>query len=77
MRKTSYWYHYPYEYIPIMVKLKQGVMPQIELIQDKIIEHKFPSRFKGYSDMNPHLLSEHDNQIILDKIEARENINHE
>ena len=27
--------------------------------------------------MNPHLLSEHDHQIILDKIEARENLNHD
>ena len=27
--------------------------------------------------MNPHLLSEHDHQIILDKVEARENINHD
>ena len=27
--------------------------------------------------MNPHLLSEHDQQKILDKIEARENINHD
>ena len=27
--------------------------------------------------MNPNLLSEHDHQIILDKIEARENINHD
>ena len=26
--------------------------------------------------MNPHLLSEHDHQIILDKIEGRENLNH-
>ena len=26
--------------------------------------------------MNPHLLSEQDNQIILDKIEARDNLNH-
>ena len=26
--------------------------------------------------MNTHLLSEHDHQIILDKIEARENLNH-
>ena len=26
--------------------------------------------------MNPNLLSEHDHQIILDKFEARENINH-
>ena len=25
--------------------------------------------------MNPHLISEHDHQIILDKIEARKNIN--
>ena len=27
--------------------------------------------------MNPYLLSEHNHQIILDKIEARENINHD
>ena len=27
--------------------------------------------------MNPHLLSEHGHQIILDKIEAREDINHD
>ena len=27
--------------------------------------------------MNPHVLSEHNHQIILDKIEARENINHD
>ena len=27
--------------------------------------------------MNPHLLSEHYHQIILDKIEARENLNHD
>ena len=27
--------------------------------------------------MNPHLLSEHNNQIVLDKIEASENINHD
>ena len=38
---------------------------------------KFPSCFKGYADTNPHLLSEHDHQIILDKIEARSNLNHD
>ena len=27
--------------------------------------------------MNPYLLSENDHQIILDKIEARENLNHD
>ena len=27
--------------------------------------------------MNPHLWSEHDHQIIFDKIEARENLNHD
>ena len=27
--------------------------------------------------MNPHLLSEHDHQIILDTIESKENINHD
>ena len=60
-----------------MVKLKQVVSPYIELIQDNNTTNKFPSRFKGYADMNPHLLSEHNNQIILDKIEGRENLNHE
>ena len=52
-------------------------MPYIELIQENNITNKFPSRFKGYSDINPHLLSEHDHQIILDKIDARENLNHD
>ena len=52
-------------------------MPSIEFIQDKNTTHKLPSRFKGYDDMNPHLLSEHNHQIILDKIESRENINHD
>ena len=27
--------------------------------------------------MNPHLLSEHNHQIILDKFEARENLNYD
>ena len=34
MRKTSYWYNEPDEAIPVMVKLKQGVTPYTELIQD-------------------------------------------
>ena len=29
------------------------------------------------TNINPHLLSEHDNQIILEKIETRENFNHD
>ena len=52
-------------------------MAYIEFIQDKNTTNNFPSRFKGYADMNPHLLSVHDHHIILDKIEARENINHD
>ena len=59
-----------------MVKLKQVVMPYIELIQDKNTTNKLPSRFKGYTVINPNLLSEHDHQMILDKIESRKNINH-
>ena len=55
-----------------MVKLKQVVMHCIELIQDNNTTNKLPSRFKGYSFMNPHLFSEHVHQIILDQIEARE-----
>ena len=35
------------------------------------------SRFKVYANMKPNLLSKHDHQIILDKIEARENLNHD
>ena len=64
-------WHDPEKTIPVMVKLKQVVMPYIELIQDKSTTNRFPSCFKGYADMNPHLLSEHDHQIILGKIEAR------
>ena len=59
-----------------MVKLKQVVMRLIELIQENNTTNKFPLRYKGYPDMNPRLLSVHDNQVILEKIEARENHNH-
>ena len=50
-------------------------MPYIELIQDNNAPNKFPLIFKGYAGMNPNLLSEHNHQIILDKIESREIIN--
>ena len=60
-----------------MVNLKQFLMPYIELIQDKNTTNKLPSRFKRYSDMNHHLLSEHYHQIILGKIEAKENLNYD
>ena len=52
-------------------------MPYIELIQDNNTTNKLPSLFKGYYDMNPHLLSDHNHQIILDNIEAREDFNHD
>ena len=68
MIKISYWCHNPYEAIPVIAKLKQVVMPYIELIQYKNTPHNLPSRFKGYAFMNPHLLSEHNYQIILDKL---------
>ena len=77
MRKTSYWYHKPDESILGMVKLKQFLIPYIELIQDNNTTNKLPPCFKGYADMNPSLLSEHGRQIILDNIEARENLNHD
>ena len=77
MIKTSYWYHNPDKAIPVMVKLKQVLMPYIEFIQDNNITNNFPSRFKIYADMNPNLLSEHNHQIILDQIEARDNLNHD
>ena len=75
--KTSHWYHKPNETIPFMVKLKQVVMLLIELIQEKNTTNKLPLRYKGYADMNPRLLSVHDHQVILEKIEVRENLNHD
>ena len=77
MRKTSYWYHEPDEAIPLMVNLKQVVMPYIEFIQYNNTTNKFPSRFKRYDDVNPHLLSEQYHKIVLDKIEGGENLNNE
>ena len=76
-RKTSRWYHYLDEAIPVVVKLKKVVMPYIELMQDNNTTNNLPSRFKGYADMKPRLLSEHDHQIVLDYIEASENLNHD
>ena len=51
-----------------MVKLKQVVMNFIELIQYNNTTNKLSSNFIKYTDMNPHLLPEHDDQTILDKI---------
>ena len=76
-RKTFYWYHEWDEAISVMVKLIFFVMPYIELIKDNNKKNKLPSRFKVYSDMNTHLLSGNDHQIILDKIEEEENHNHD
>ena len=77
MIKTSHWYHKPNEAIPVMVKLKKVVTPLIELIQDNNTANKLPLRYKGYADMNPLLLSVHEHQVILERIEARENLNHD
>ena len=35
-----------------------------------------PLRYKGYDDTNPRLLSVHNHQVILERIEARENLSH-
>ena len=56
-----------------MVKLKQVVMPLIELIQENNTTIKLPLRYKGYADMNPCLLSVHDHRVILEKLK-HENI---
>ena len=77
MKKPSHWYHQPKEAIPAMVNLKQVVMPLIELIQDKNTTKKLPLHYKGYADMTPCFLSVHDHQVLLEKIEARENRNHD
>ena len=47
MKKTSHWYHEPNEAIPVMVKLKQVVMPLIEFIQVNNTENKLPLHYKG------------------------------
>ena len=60
-----------------MVKLKQVVMPLIELIQESNTTNKLPLRYKGYTEMKSCLLSVHNHQVILEKIEARENTNHD
>ena len=60
-----------------MVKLKQVAMPLIELIQENNTTNKLPLRYKGYADMNPCLLFVHNHQVILEKNEARENLNHD
>ena len=77
MKKTSHWYHEINKAIPVMVKLKQVVIPLVELIQENNTTDKLPLRYKGYSDMYPCLLFVHNHQVILEKIEARENINHD
>ena len=74
--KNSHWYHDPNEAIPVMVTLKQFFVPLVELIQDNNTTNKLPLRYKGYTDMNLRLLSVHDHQFILEKIEARVNLNH-
>ena len=60
-----------------MVKLKQVFMPLLEFIQYNNTTNKLPLRYKGYADMNPRLMSVQNHQVILEKIEARKNINHD
>ena len=50
------------------MKLKQAVMPLIELIHDNNTTNKLPLRYRGYADTNPCLLSVHDHQVILEKL---------
>ena len=77
IKKTSHWYHETNEAILVMVKFKQVVMPLIEFIQENNTTNKLPLRYKGYADMKPCLLSVHNYQVIFEKIEARENLNHD
>ena len=55
------------------MKLKQVVMPLIELIQENNTINKLPLRYKGYADIKPCLLSVHNHQVILEKLK-QENI---
>ena len=68
MKKTSYWYHKTNEATTVMVKLKQVVMPLIELIQENNTTNKPPLHYKGYAYTNPCLLSVHDHKVILEKL---------
>ena len=77
MRKTSHWYHNTNKAIPVMVKLKQVVMPLIELIQENNTTNTFLLHYKGYANTNPCSLSVHDHQVTWGKIEAMENLNHD
>ena len=43
-------------------------MPLIELIQENNTTHKLPLRYRGYTDINPCLLSVHDHQLILETL---------
>ena len=52
-------------------------MTLIELIQDNNTTNKLPLRYNGYADMNSCVLSLHNHQVILEKIVARENLNHD
>ena len=52
-------------------------MPIIDLIQENNTTNTLPLRYKGYAGMNTCLLSVHNHQVILEKIEARENLNHD
>ena len=52
-------------------------MPLVELIQGKNTTNNLPLRYKEYAEMNPFLLSVHDHQVILEQIEARENLNYD
>ena len=47
------------------------------MIQDNNTTNKSPLRYKGYAYTNPCLLSLHNYQVILEKIEAGENLNHD
>ena len=76
IKKTPHWYHETNEAIPVMVKLKQVVMPLIELVQEKNTTNKLPLRYKLYTDINPCLFSVHNHEFILESIEAREHLNH-
>ena len=43
----------------------------------RVATNKLPLLYKGYDDMNPCLFSVKNHQVILVRIEARENINHD
>jgi hypothetical protein len=75
--KGSLWYYEPPNDILVMVRLKQVLMPNLEMRNHHDPSVKLSRNLQHFADMNPHILYEQDHLHIMDKIEGRANLNHE